>query len=99
MEEIEEFIQSYKCMGNTFMYSEDLLYQIEKFTCRFYNIDDISKANKARLNSLKRGNYEQMMPCNLDSLQKHLNRSVYQVAILRGELTPIINAPDPSNHG
>ena len=82
------------------MYSKDLLYQTEKFTCRFYNFDDISKVNEARLNSFKLENYdEQTMPYNVDSLQKHLSRSLYQAAIWRRALTQIIDAPDPSNHG
>lgn len=100
MEEDDEFIELFNNMGYSFTYSDELLCLTEKFVCKFYNYNDVSKVNEARLNSFQLGNYdEQTMPCNLDSLKKHLSRSVYQTAIWRRALTPIMDAPDPSNHG
>ena len=63
----DEFIESFNNMGYSFTYSDELLCQTEKFICKFYNYNNVSKVNEARLNSFELGNYdEQTMPCNHD---------------------------------
>eukprot|EP00794_Sanderia_malayensis_P000947 gene947-261_t len=99
MEESRDFVEFFATMGSAFTYSSEFLLQCERFFCKLYNFDDASSINEAHLNSFRLENYdEQTMPCNLDSLKKHLSRSVYQTAIWRKALSGIVNAPDISNY-
>lgn len=95
-----EFLPVFQSIGSTFIPNPVLEKEIERFVCLLYQQKQVDDVNVARYNIFRLGKYcERDMPCTKDVLRKHLNRVVYQAAIWRRALTPIIDCPNISQHG
>ena len=90
-------------LGSDWTISEELMEQIETFTCRLYgslgNVTDINDC-RYRLFCSRKGEIEsyQLPPCR-DCLQKHTKRANYQSAVWRCALEGKAPIPSPHQHG
>eukprot|EP00794_Sanderia_malayensis_P001844 gene1844-2077_t len=94
------FVNTFKRVGSAFTASSLLVKEIEKFVCLLYGQKQVDDVDLARYNLFRLGKYcSSDMPCTKDSLKKHIGRAMYQAAIWRRCLSPVVNCPDISEHG
>ena len=99
----KDYQDLFKCVGQEWKLSEDVLRKIQAFTCVWYGAkDDTVLVNEYRykLFCAKKGEVEsfQLPPC-LDTLAKHTSRVCYQAAIWRRSLQQSQEVPSPVGMG
>ena len=89
-------------LGTNWEVSDALMKKLEKFTCQLYATKYGGDINQLRYHMLcvKKGDIEshQLPPCK-DTLQMHIKRANYQVAIWRRSLEQEPDIPGPEGHG
>ena len=86
--------------GEDWTLSEEQANCLEAFVCSLYNQSTTSSVNKAIANIFKETmKIDSTMPPNKECLHLHCLRSLYQTALWRQSLTPVILAPSPVDFG
>ena len=74
--------------------------ELEKFVCILYKQKEVEDVDTARYNIFRLGKYcGSNMPCTKDAFKKHISRVMFQAAIWRRSLSPIMNFPILVGHG
>ena len=86
--------------GEDWTLSEEQAKCLEAFVCSLYNLNTASSENQARANTSKETmEIDSTMPPNKECLHLDCFRSLYQTALWRYLLTPVISAPSPVDFG
>ena len=112
LQKMQRFRPLFASIGETWNTSEDLIKQLDEFTCAMYGKPKVSSVNDLRLQMLQQRcsddgkldaslniDIARLPPC-LQCLEKHIRRVNFQVAIWRRAHVAEYDVPDPTNgHG
>lgn len=94
------YIRAFCELGKQWQIQKSLVQDLERFVCELYGWKDCSDVNVARYNCFCFGRVDSLsMPPNSDSLRLHTWRANYQAGIYRRCLMPVVEVPDPTEHG
>lgn len=100
MTDSKEYIAAFQALGMSWEISNNLISQLESFTCLIYGQNKCSDIDNCRYIYLRLGyKNDDMLPPNRDALMKHILRANYQTSVLRKSLLCEIKKPCPSAHG
>ena len=95
-----EFVKRFSKLGRDFPPSEDLVDELNKFTCLMYGDKTLTNVNECRYELFKSGKCsDDALPPTCDSLVQHINRANFQTASLCECLSAEVNVPSPVGNG
>lgn len=98
--EIAEYISTFQELGKLWIMKNDVIENLEKFTCEIYGTKNTKSIDICRHDWLRLGcKSKTVLPPNQDCLFKHMQRANYQTGIYRRSLVAKISAPSPVHHG
>ena len=95
-----QFARRFSSLGHTFPPSDELVSELNQFTCLLYGDKSSSNVNVCRHNLFKSGKCsDDLLPPTCDSLSKHIERANFQSAVWLQCLTAKQTIPSPINNG
>ena len=96
----KKMIAGFQGLGLCSTPSCEILQHLETFVCSLYGQDGIHDVNDARYLLFRLGIVsDEDLPPNQDCLYHHIRRVKCQALIWKKSFDPVINAPDPAEHG
>ena len=94
------FVEYFSKLGRDFPPSEDLVNELNKFTCLLYGDKASTTADECRYALFKSGKCsDDVLPPTCDSLIQHIYRANFQAASWYQCLSPEVDLPSPVGNG
>ena len=100
MTDFSGFVECFSKLGRDFPPSEDLVHELNKFTCLLYGDRASTTADECRYALFKSGKCsDDVLPPTCDSLIEHIYRANFQAASWYQCLSPEVDLPSPVGNG
>jgi hypothetical protein len=95
-----QFIKTFSLLGSSFPPSQDLVSELNKFTCLLYGEATSTNVDECRYALFKAGKCsDEVLPPTRDTLLKHIERANYQTGVWSRCLTAQMVIPSPIGNG